>query len=217
MPGVTLGEIMKLLALMLVFFCTATSCSTTPTNTDAIGPRIHNIAPDFIKYWGRAQGMPSAKKIRLLKSEIFPMFPEFYHYKTQKWEKDGKSADEELAKHLTEFKQMETDFVKKTNEITTHLRTTMASFMKSVPGLNKDFDIYITHSFGEMDGGTRKIGEKMYFVLGVDGMVKYHKGFSSEIPFFHHELFHVYHGQYLAEEEVLWVALWAEGLATLVS
>lgn len=65
-----------------------------------------------------------------------------------------------------------------------------------------------------MDGGTRQFGDKSYFILGLDGMVKYHKGFTSEVPFFHHELFHVYHSQYLTEEMTFWVGLWGEGLAT---
>ncbi len=192
-------------------------CSATLKTSDVSAPRIHNMAPDFIAYWNRVKAMPSGEKISFLKSDFFPKFPEFYRYKIQKWEKNGKMPDEELAKHLDEFHQLEAEFVQKTKEITSNLNSTMASFIKSVPGLNKDFDIYITHSFGEMDGGTRRIGDKIYFILGVDGMIKYHKDFSSEIPFFHHELFHVYHGQYLPEEDILWVALWAEGLATYVS
>lgn len=55
------------------------------------------------------------------------------------------------------------------------------------------------------------------FILGVDGMVKYHQGFDSEIPFFHHELFHVYHHQHYQHTGEFWSALWQEGLATYVS
>ena len=192
-------------------------CSATLKTSEVSAPRIHNMAPDFIAYWNRVKAMPTDEQVRFLKSDFFPKFPEFYKYKIQKWKKNGIMPDEELAKHLNEFHQLEAEFVLKTTEITSNLNSTMASFIKSVPGLNKDFDIYITHSFGEMDAGTRRIEDKIYFILGVDAMVKYHKGFSTETPFFHHELFHVYHGQFLPEEEILWVALWAEGLATYAS
>ena len=68
-----------------------------------------------------------------------------------------------------------------------------------------------------MDGGTRKINGKLYFIFGIDGMTKYHNGFKSEIPFFHHELFHIFHTQYISKDDEIFVPLWAEGLATYAS
>ena len=93
----------------------------------------------------------------------------------------------------------------------------MASFVKALPDLDRNFDVYVIHSLNTMDGGTRQIGGKTYFIFGIDGMVNYHRGLSTEIPFFHHELFHMYHGQYVAETEQIWLALWMEGLATYAS
>ncbi len=204
-------------ALIAVCVCLTACATKSKIERDANMPRIHNMAPDFIEYWGRVKEKSLPEQVSVLKSDFSPKFPEFYNYKIEKWKKVGRTPDEELGKTLKEYPQIEADFIKKTNEITTNLSSTMDSFLKSVPGLNKDFDVYITHSFGDMDGGTRKIGDKVYFILGIDGMVKYHKGFNSEIPFFHHELFHVYHGQYLPEDQVMWIALWAEGLATYAS
>ncbi|MFO1311383.1 MAG: hypothetical protein U1F41_04890 [Burkholderiales bacterium] len=38
-----------------------------------------------------------------------------------------------------------------------------------------------------------------------------------ERPFFHHELFHVYHARFFAGCEAVWCALWSEGLAVRAS
>ena len=181
------------------------------------GPRVHNYAPAFIELWNKVESKSANEQLAALKEDFFPNFPQFYEYKIDKWKKAGKNPDEELKKQLAEFPKIKTEFIKKTNEITENLDSTLNSFVAAVPGLDRNFDVYITHSFGDMDGGTRKIGDKIYFILGIEGMVKYHKGFSSVIPFFHHELFHIYHGQYLPEEQVMWIALWAEGLATYAS
>ncbi len=209
---------MKVIGLLIISHIFLVACSTNPkVQKDSSMPRIHNMAPNFLVYWDTVKAKPVNEQLIVLKSDFFPRFQDFYDYKIEKWKSAGKPPDDELVKVLNEFPAIEAGFRKKTSEITNSLKSTLNSFSESLPDLNKDFDIYITHSFGEMDGGTRKIGNKIYFILGIDGMVKYHKGFESEIPFFHHELFHVYHGQYLPEEQVLWIALWAEGLATYAS
>lgn len=104
-----------------------------------------------------------------------------------------------------------------TNEITTNLDSSLASFIREFPELDRNFDFYITHSFGEMDGGTRKINEKLYFIFRIDGITKYHRGFKSEILFFHHEIFHIYHTQFISKDDEIFVQLWAEELATYAS
>ncbi len=209
---------MKLInALLFVCVC-LTSCVTKPKTEQQSGmPRIHNLAPDFIEYWNQVKEKPLPKQIQKLKSDFLVKFPQFYNYKIGKWERSGQKADEEFGKIIKEYPQLEANFIKKTDQVTETLNITLASFLKSFPEMNQDFDVYLTHSFGEMDGGTRNIGGKIYLIFGIDGMVNYHKGFTSEIPFFHHELFHIYHGQYFPEEQVIWIALWTEGLASYAS
>ncbi len=144
-------------------------------------------------------------------------FRNFTNIRLKKWKEVGKNPDQELKKQLAQYPEIEEQFTRKTKEITNKLDSTLESFAAALPGLDRNFDVFITHSFGEMDGGSRKIDDATYFILGIDGMVKYHQGFASETPFFHHELFHVYHSQYFPEEQIVWIALWSEGLATYAS
>lgn len=209
------NSISTVIVIAVLFF--QLGCSMTQKKESSEGPRVHNFAPAFLEFWDKVESKSPDEQLAALKKDLFPNFPQFYEYKIEKWKKGGKNPDEELKKQLSEFPKIKAEFIRKTNEITSNLDSTLESFIAAVPGLDRNFDVYITHSFGDMDGGTRKIGDKVYFILGIEGMVKYHRGFSSEIPFFHHELFHVYHGQYLPEEQVMWIALWAEGLATYAS
>ena len=55
-------------------------------------------------------------------------------------------------------------------------------------------EIHIANSLFEMDGGSRKIDGRQVFVLGLDSIAKYHNALT-DTPFFHHELFHLYHAQ----------------------
>lgn len=210
-------EVFKQMSVLLLMFVMIGCAVAVKKNQVVEGPRVHNLAPEFIEFWKSVESELPEIQLKKLKSEFFPKFSVFYEYKIEKWKKAGKNADEEMLKHLKEFPEMKAEFIRKTEELSKNLNDTLEIFVKSFPDLNKDFDVYVTHSFGDMDGGTRKIGDEIYFILGIDGMVKYHKGFASEVPFFHHELFHIYHGQFLPEDKVMWIALWAEGLATYAS
>jgi hypothetical protein len=84
-----------------------------------------------------------------------------------------------------------------------------------------DFPIYLVHSLGRMDGGGRVIDGKPSLVFGVDVIAS--EDAEKIGILIDHELFHRYHFQVAGfsddkgSEEVLWRALWAEGLATYVS
>ena len=90
------------------------------------------------------------------------------------------------------------------------------SFARAFPDLRAIGPIYIVHSVGEFDGGTRKVSGQSRLLFGADVMAQVHH-FANETPFFQHELFHVYHAQFFSDCEEMWCALWSEGLAVLVA
>lgn len=97
----------------------------------------------------------------------------------------------------------------------------MASFKAAFPDYQLTRDIYVLHSLGEMDGGTRTFNGKSYLIFGIDGMVRYHVEGSDPSAFFHHELFHTYHEKVMeacdGDVVPVWAGLWMEGLAVYVS
>jgi hypothetical protein len=90
------------------------------------------------------------------------------------------------------------------------------------PDFSPTFPVYILVSLGQLDGAGRVIDGKPSLVLGVDNITS---EFSPRILtiFLDHELFHRYHYQVAGfsddkgNRELIWRALWAEGLATYVS
>jgi hypothetical protein len=76
--------------------------------------------------------------------------------------------------------------------------------------------IYLVNSLGEFDGGTRDLPEGNRLMFGADVIDKLYKDKPIK-PFFHHELFHLYHHRTFKECEQMWCNLWSEGLAVYVA
>lgn len=97
-----------------------------------------------------------------------------------------------------------------------------ARFAHKFPDFRCDFPVYVTETFGVMDGAARLVGGRPALVLGVS-MIAQFETLASLPVFLSHELFHRYHFQAagfsddLDDRDMIWRALWAEGLATYVS
>ena len=77
--------------------------------------------------------------------------------------------------------------------------------------------IYLVHSLGEFDGGTRDLPGGSRLLFGADVIAKIHTGDHAIQPFFHHELFHILHHRRFAGCDQVWCNLWSEGLAVYVA
>ncbi len=95
-------------------------------------------------------------------------------------------------------------------------------FAQALPDFRCDFVVYVAPTFGQMDGAGRVVDGKPALVLGPDVIASYQT--PGQLPvFIAHELFHRYHfaaagfSDDLAERDLLWRTLWAEGLATYAS
>jgi hypothetical protein len=95
-------------------------------------------------------------------------------------------------------------------------------FVMVFPDFRCDFPVYLTASFGFLDGAGRIVAGRPSLVVGVDTVSKIES--VAQLPmFFSHELFHRYHYQAagfsddLSEKNLIWKTLWAEGLATYIS
>jgi hypothetical protein len=97
-----------------------------------------------------------------------------------------------------------------------------ARFAGELPDFRCDFPVYTTETFGFMDGAGRDVAGRPALVFGVDTIAG--SWTPQALPvFLSHELFHRYHFQAagfsddLAERDLIWRAMWAEGLATYAS
>jgi hypothetical protein len=97
-----------------------------------------------------------------------------------------------------------------------------ARLANAFPDFRCDFPIWIAPTFGQLDGAGRIVAGQPSLILGPDVISRFET--VDQLPVFvSHELFHRYHFQAagfsddLAERDLIWRALWAEGLATYVS
>jgi hypothetical protein len=107
-------------------------------------------------------------------------------------------------------------------ELAASMRRLTHRFEDAFPDFQCDFPVYTTETFGFMDGAGRDVRGRPALVFGVDTIAQYWTPGSLPV-FLSHELFHRYHFQAagfsddLAERDLIWRSIRAEGLATYVS
>ena len=181
-------------------------------------PVVINVANSFYTNWYNTKEAAPAQRLQSFYENVAPQFSEFYDYRNNSLKKQSKDVDQEILRHLNEFSDISSDFLSLSRELPLIIESAAASFSETFRDFDSNFRVYLIHSLDEMDGGVRTLGDKDYFIFGLESMIKYHN-FTNRTPFFHHELFHKYHFQYLKHEfnETLGEYLWIEGLATYMS
>lgn len=179
---------------------------------------VHNISGDFLTFWDATQGKPIAERVAIFKRDVSSKFPGFYGVDRFGGKATWAFRDGTIETSINEFGPTRDAYRAKIAAIDKDLPRNNEVFMRAFPDFHPDSPVWILHSLGEMDGGTREINGKSVLVFGVDGMVKFHNSnVRDESAFFHHELFHIYHGPRLGPCAETWCSLWREGLAVYVS
>lgn len=181
-------------------------------------PIVVNVADTFSINWTNNKEATSSQRVKSFHENVVPQFPEFYKYRFNTLKKQARDVGQEIVRHFDEFSEISIEFSKLSKELPTNLENAILSFSERFKDFDSNFKIYLIHSLDEMDGGVRTVGDQEFFIFGLESMIKFHN-FSNRTPFFHHELFHLYHFQVRKAEfrEELWEYLWIEGLATYMS
>jgi non-heme chloroperoxidase len=177
-----------------------------------------NITDAFISFWEQAKDLPLEEQIIAFDQLVYPKFPEFYEFSYKSWHEDGLNKSDKLKKVFNLYAPIHETFKQRSTTITTDFTTHLTSFIKRFPDFFTDYPIYLLHSLDQMDGGAREINSNVYFMFGLDRIINCNTHDANLAPFFHHELFHMYHLQFFPNFTCLfWEYLWFEGLATYVS
>ncbi len=176
-----------------------------------------DITGEYTRIYDQTAEMPEDRRIARVQSGLHEAFPGFYD--TARMNSIGVSTDRYyawIAASFENFPDIREAYDRTASEFTDMLEPAYASFVQTFPDLEPIGDIYILHSLGEMDGGTRYIDERVMLVFGADRMAT--SPIADWTAFFHHELFHVYHFQQSFRGcPQMWCFLWIEGLATHVA
>ncbi|RZF93768.1 hypothetical protein EXT42_04880 [Pseudoalteromonas sp. CO302Y] len=164
---------------------------------------VINLADDFYTLYQSSKTLTAEKRAEQFSQHFTSQFASFY-------------SDKSFVKAIEGFSSIEGVYLSKNKRLSKDLNSSMESFIDTFPDFKSETPIYILHSLGRFNGATRELSGKTYLMFGVDLMAKYHT-WKNDTPFFHHELFHVYHEKLFQCKDELWCSIWTEGLATYVS
>lgn len=182
----------------------------------AAGPKVNDLSIAFDEFYTRTEFMSLPARVEEFRRSVGARFPQFYGDERILY--SHAEQDERIGAAIVKYPAMRDIYLRKARGFGAQLSGYVTAFQARFPDYRYDGEIWLLHSLGEMDGGTRELAGKSYLIFGADGLARYHAG-GDDGAFFHHELFHTYHEPALAAcpENVVWKSLWTEGLATYVS
>ncbi len=176
------------------------------------GCRTTDLMPAFWTFWAAAQSQPGAEQYRLFQQIVerpsAAVYEGIFHQAT-------KPPAEFVPRSLEKVPEIEGAMRELSARLSKDLPGELGAFRKSFPRFRCSTPVYFVYSAGAFDGATREVDGKTALLFGLDVIARLKEDLA---PLVVHELFHVYHGEAMAEDpETFGWALWAEGLATYVS
>lgn len=190
--------------------CVLVACASAGIAEPA-GLKLVDVTGDFDRVAASTAALSDKERVAEFEKSMAGVANGFY-VRSRKPER----YDERVLKNLTEYPQHRAAILKVARDFRLAFAPARASFERRFGRVSSSQPVYILHSLGEMDGGTRDLNGKSTLLFGADVIAKIH-GDNDIAPFFHHELFHVYHRSIMPDCEPLWCSLWEEGLATYVA
>lgn len=173
---------------------------------------LTDLTPEFVAFADASAALPDVERIKAFHARFDPVLPGYY---------DGKGAKQagfdgfatlflkNWPKNREKFIATAAAFGSAFTRGQDHFKTAFPDYSLSVP-------VYLVHSMGQQDGGTRTIGGRTIMFFGADVIAAIHDE-TTIGPFLDHELFHIYHEKYFGNCPGLWCSLWEEGMATYVA
>src|SRR6267142_122442 len=147
--------------------------------------KLVDLASSYASFWDESQNMPAAERLAAFKARFETLLPGFFSA-----ERVGRMTNEQydsaIVQSIDRFPGIRNRFAAITADFARLLAPAHDSFKRAFPDLRPIGPVYIVHSLGEFDGGTRKVSGQGRLVFGADVMAQLHDC-SDERPFFHHE------------------------------
>jgi len=194
----------------------ATFMSFLLATTASAAPPIKDLSIAFDEFYQRTELMPLPARVEEFRRGIGTRFPQFYG--DERIDYSHAEQDERIGAAIVKYPAIRDVYLKKARAFKTQLAQYVDDFQARFPDYRYDGEIWLLHSLGEMDGGTRDLAGRPYLIFGADGLARYHAA-GDDGAFFHHELFHTYQQPAVRDcgDDRVWSALWSEGLAIYVS
>jgi hypothetical protein len=169
-----------------------------------------DLTADFSLFVAETAAMEGPARVAAFKTRMDALLPGFY---VPRFGATPERYDARITRAFDGFAKLRPKYESVQREFPAAFEAGIQHFRKHFPGFSPNVPVYLLHSIGEMDGGTREMGGKTYLIFGADMIAQIHEP-RDLTPFLDHELFHVEHHKYFSDCEQAWCPLWAEGLAT---
>ncbi|MEO9132085.1 MAG: hypothetical protein ABI240_12855 [Sphingomonas sp.] len=179
-----------------------------PVARPAPTPLFKSYADDFAKFADETVALPDAERVRLFHERFGPLAGGFYGPR----DRDPAKVDANIAGALKTFPTIRVRYTAAAASFDHAFTTGQARFRSFFPDYRLTMPVYLVHSLGEMDGGTRTLNGHQAAIFGADVIARIHDE-TTIGPFLDHELFHLYHASYFPDCDALWCSLWEEELA----
>jgi hypothetical protein len=200
-------------ATMLSAFAAASSAQQSDRAAQPL--QLIDLTDEFTAIWERDRALPDSERVARFKAAFATILPGFYSHERYG---TGNAAryDERLLRELNSFPERRAGIEAVSGRFAAMLTPARQSFEARFGPMTGYPPIYLVNSLGEFDGGTRQLPEGIRLLFGADVIHRLYQDRDVR-PFFHHELFHLYHARRFSECQVIWCALWTEGLAVHVA
>jgi hypothetical protein len=183
-----------------------------PAGARTLAPlRLVDLTDDFEAVWDRTQALPDAERATAFKAAFAPILPGFYS--EARFKRTPAQYDPRLLRGLKAYPAQRAAIAAVAKRFDGMFQPARRSFEAEFGPMRGYPPIYLVNSLGEFDGGTRELQGRVVLMFGADVIARIHMDHDIQ-PFFHHELFHLYHHRTFPECEAIWCGLWTEGLAT---
>src|SRR5689334_8592736 len=200
----------KMSVMMCLAVCSLALVLASARGADAKPASYIDLTARFAQFVDETSGVEKSARVALFHTEMDPLIPGFY---VPRFGTTQSQYDASIARALENFGELRKRYEKVQRDFPAAFDAGIQHFRKVFPGFTPDVPVYLLHSIGEMDGGTRELHGRIHLIFGADVIARIHE--QRDLPaFLDHELFHVENGKYFADCDQVWCVLWAEGLAT---
>ena len=204
--------ILALLAAVLGMATPAADAQPPKAAATAQAGTLTDLTPDFVAFADQSAALPDADRVKAFHLRFDPVLPGYY---------DGKGAkqagfDAFTMLLLKNWPKNRDKFIATAAAFGTAFTRGQNHFKMAFPDYSLTVPVYLVHSMGQQDGGTRTIGGRTIMFFGADVIAAIHDE-TTIGPFLDHELFHIYHDKFFGDCPQLWCSLWEEGLATYIA
>ncbi|MDG2532637.1 hypothetical protein P6144_03180 [Sphingomonas sp. HITSZ_GF] len=179
----------------------------------AQAPALQSTTDAFDGFATSTATMPPAERVKAFRAKFDALVPGFYEPRFGATEAQ---YDARVQKALEGYPAERDKFLDAAKRFQASYATASARFRTFFPDYAPDMPVYLLHSLGEMDGGTRDLRGRIAAVFGADMIARIHDP-ASIGPFLDHEMFHFHHAKFFPDCPALWCSLWQEGLAVYVA